>query len=142
MRTLWSEPAPAFDGRFVSFSDVVERPRPVQQPHPPIVVGGHSEAAFRRTVLAGNGWHGFNMDLEETATALDGLRNAASRYGRPAELGELEITITPKESVDVDLARRYAELGVHRLAIQPRDMNGREMDDVIAMIGDRLVGKV
>jgi probable F420-dependent oxidoreductase len=144
MRALWREevPAPSFAGRFVSFSDVVERPRPVQQPHLPIVVGGHTEPAFRRTVKVGNGWHGFNMDLEETASALDGLRAAASRYGRPAELGELEITITPKESVDVDLARRYADLGVHRLAIQQRDMNGPEMDDLIAMVGDRLVGKV
>jgi probable F420-dependent oxidoreductase len=142
MRALWAEPVPSFEGRFVSFSEVLQRPRPVQQPHPPIVVGGHTPAAYRRTVQAGNGWHGFGLDLEQTAEALAGLREAASRYERPAALGELEITITPSAPVDVDLARRYRDLGVHRLALQPREMAGSAIDDLIALVGDTLVGRV
>src|SRR5499427_10328739 len=39
IQSLWKEPTPSFAGRFVSFSDVVERPLPVQLPHPPIVIG-------------------------------------------------------------------------------------------------------
>src|SRR5205823_12049502 len=104
--------------------------------------GGHPPAAYRRTVRSGNGWHGFNLDLQQTAEALAGLREAASRYGRPAELGELEITITPSETVDIDLARRYRDLGVHRLAIQPRDYFGSAMDELIATVGETLVGRV
>ena len=72
MRALWDEPAPSFAGRFVSFADVIERPRPVQRPHPPIVIGGHSPAAYRRAIQAGNGWHGWDLDLEQTAQALVG----------------------------------------------------------------------
>ena len=45
MRALWDQPTPSFAGRFVAFADVIERPRPVQRPHPPIVIGGHSPAA-------------------------------------------------------------------------------------------------
>src|SRR5262252_6060372 len=59
MRALWAEPAPAFAGRFASFEGVVQRPRPVQQPHPPIVIGGHSPAALRRAIVSGNGWYGW-----------------------------------------------------------------------------------
>ena len=66
MRALWDEPVPSFAGRFVSFADVIERPRPVQRPHPPIVVGGHSPAAHRRAVQAANGWYGWELGLEET----------------------------------------------------------------------------
>ncbi len=142
MRALWAEPVPSFAGRFVSFSNVLERPRPVQQPHPPIVIGGHTPAAYRRAILAGNGWHGFNMSLEQTAEALAGLREAADRHGRPAELGELEITITPSETIDVDTARRYRDLGVHRLALQPTDLEGSAMDALIARVGETLVGRV
>jgi probable F420-dependent oxidoreductase len=142
MRALWDEPTPSFSGRFVSFAEVIERPRPVQRPHPPIVIGGHSPAAYRRAIQAGNGWHGWDLDLEQTAQALAGLRETAARYGRPAGLGPLEITITPRGTPDVDTARRYADLGVHRLAIQPPTMEGSAMDELITTVGGTLVGRV
>src|SRR5262249_58186108 len=116
MRALWDEPVPSFEGRFVSFSGLIQRPRPVHQPHPPIVVGGHSPAAYRRAVQTANGWYGWTLGLEETARALGDLREAATRYERPAALGPLEITITPPRMVDLDTPRRYVDLGVPRLA--------------------------
>ena len=142
MRMLWDEPVPSFAGQFVSFADVLQRPRPVQQPHPPIVVGGQSPAAYRRTIVSANGWHGFNLDLEETAQALSELRAAEQRHARPAALGQLEITITPRGTVDADVARRYADLGVHRLAIQPPSMQGSAMDELIDEVGSTLIGRV
>jgi hypothetical protein len=54
--------------------------------------------------------------VAQTAAALTTLR---SLEGRPSELGELEITITPPQLPDADTARRYADLGVHRLVLQP-----------------------
>jgi probable F420-dependent oxidoreductase len=142
MRALWDEPPPSFAGRFVSFSDVIERPRPVQRPHPPIVIGGQSPAAYRRAIQAGNGWHGWDLDLAKTVEALAALRETATRAERPAGLGELEITITPPGIPDVDTARRYADLGVHRLAIQPHTMDGSAMDELITKVGETLVGRV
>lgn len=142
MRALWDEPVPSFTGEFVSFSGVVQRPRPTRRPHPPIVVGGHAPRAYRRAVQAGNGWYGWDLDLEQTAASLDALRAAQARYERPAGLGELEITVTPPGEVDLDTARRYADLGVHRLVYQPPTMDGTAIDDLIATLGDTLVGKV
>jgi probable F420-dependent oxidoreductase len=142
MRALWDEPTPRFEGRFVSFSDVIERPRPLQQPHPPIVIGGHSPAAYRRAIDAGNGWYGWELDLEQTAQALAGLRDAASRHERPADLGELEITITPPGTPDLEMTRKYAELGVHRLAVQPSTSQGEAMDELIGVVGETLIGRV
>ncbi len=59
MRAIWSEEAPAYRGRYVSFQDVQAFPHPVQQPSPPIVVGGRAPGALRRTVEQANGWYGF-----------------------------------------------------------------------------------
>lgn len=142
MRALWDEPVPSFEGSFVSFSDVIQRPRPVQRPHPPIVIGGHSPAAYRRAIQAGDGWYGWDLDPEQAAAALAGLREAAGRVERPAGLGELEITITPPGTPDLDTARRYADLGVHRLLVQPRTMEGVAMDELIVSVGDTLIGKI
>jgi probable F420-dependent oxidoreductase len=142
MRALWGEETPPFAGRFVSFADVIERPRPVQQPHPPIVIGGHSATAHRRAIQSGNGWYGWELDLEQTARTLGELRETAAHLERPAALGELEITITPPGPIDVDAARRYAELGVHRLALQPHTMEGSVIEELITTVGETLVGRV
>ena len=142
MRALWDEPTPTFDGAFVSFSGIIERPRPVQRPHPPIIIGGHSPAAYRRAVTAANGWYGWQIDPEETVAALGRLREATDKYGRPAELGELEISITPPYTFDVDMARRYADAGVYRLVVQPPTSSGAAMDELIDTLGSDYIGKI
>ena len=142
MRCLWGEAEPAFTGRHVSFADVMQRPLPAQRPHPPIVVGGHSPAAYRRAVRVANGWYGWQLDVEETRRTVVELRETARRLERPPELGELEITITPPAAVDVETALRYADAGVHRLALQPETMDGTAIDELIATVGDQLVGRL
>ena len=74
IRALWSETAPGYRGQFVSFDGIDAQPRPLQKPHPPIVVGGLSAPALRRAVRAGNGGYGFALDLDATERALAGLR--------------------------------------------------------------------
>jgi probable F420-dependent oxidoreductase len=139
MRTLWTQPEPSFEGRFVGFDGVYQQPPPHQLPHPPIVVGGHSPAAFRRAVQHGNGWYGVYLDVPEATGTIAGLRGAISRYERRADLGELEITITPPPGdVDLDTARRYADLGVHRLAIQPAMTDGSDVERLIESIGEKI----
>jgi probable F420-dependent oxidoreductase len=138
MRALWDEPVPSFRGEFVSFSGVLQRPRPVQRPHPPIMVGGHSGQAYRRAMRSGNGWYGWDLDPDRTAEALAKLRAAGPR---PPELGELQVMITPPGTPDLDTVRRYADLGVHRLVIQPSTMDGTAIEDLIATIGETLVGR-
>ena len=142
LHALWQEPGPAFEGRFLSFEDVIQRPLPVQRPHPPIVIGGDSLAAFRRAVTSGNGWYGWQLGIDETAQALAALRDAADRHERPAALGALEITITPPGPLDLNTARRYAELGVNRLALQPQRLDDTAMPELITKAGNELIGRI
>lgn len=117
IRTLWSQDKPNFQGQFTQISGVQSNPRPVQAPHPPIIIGGMSPPAYRRAVKQGNGWYGFFEDLETTAASIAGLKQAAEECQRPTELGELEITITPPGPVDLDTVKRYEDLGVTRLVL-------------------------
>jgi probable F420-dependent oxidoreductase len=142
MRALWDEPTPDFDGEFVSFAGVIERPRPVQRPHPPIVVGGHSPAAYRRAVQQGNGWYGWQLTPAQVAETQEHLRAAARRHGRPEGLGELEISITPPDGLDLDAARRYEEAGVHRLVLQPTTSDGDAIDELVEAATATLIGRV
>jgi probable F420-dependent oxidoreductase len=57
IRQAWTRDRLSFEGRFFSVAEADTSPRPVRQPHPPIWVGGRSEAAMRRTVRLGTHWH-------------------------------------------------------------------------------------
>lgn len=114
LRTLWCDEHPEYHGRFVDFAGVDAHPRPQQQPIP-IIVGGHSAPAYRRAVSRGHGWYGYWATPEDLAVSLAGLRAAADAVERPADLGELEITVTPRGRMTPERAAAFAELGVHRL---------------------------
>jgi probable F420-dependent oxidoreductase len=137
MRSVWYDARPAHEGRFARFSGVQARPRPGPLP---IVVGGHTRAAFRRAVEGAHGWYGFALDLERTAECLDGLRAEAARSVRPPELGELEITVTPRRTPDADTAARFRALGVHRLVLVPRsDLDEDGLAAYVARVGETLI---
>jgi probable F420-dependent oxidoreductase len=138
---LWTQPQPRYEGRFVAFSGIQAQPRPVQQPHPPIVIGGHSEPAFRRAVEHANGWYGFMLDLERTAKCIEGLREAQKKYPRPAALGPLEISVTPRAKLDHDTVQRFADLGVKRLIVHRPRPTADEIIADVREISATLVGK-
>lgn len=143
MRAIWSEPKPAYSGQFVSFSGVQAYPHPQQHPHPPIVIGGHTPAAFRRAVEVAHGWYGFHRSLAATAQDIAGVRSAVEHYERPVTLGALEISVTPWGLPTRDEARRYADLGVHRLILMPPDtMDVETLERYVATAGETLIGQV
>jgi probable F420-dependent oxidoreductase len=111
---LWYDDRPAYHGRYVDFAGVDAHPRPVQRPVP-VVVGGHSPAAYRRAVARAQGWYGYWLTPEDTARCLDGLRAAAEQVERPDHLGRLEVSVTPRGRMTPALAGEFAALGVDRL---------------------------
>jgi probable F420-dependent oxidoreductase len=127
IRTLWTQPKPEFHGRFWSFEGIQAMPRPVQKPHPPILVGGHSPGAFQRAVAQGDGWYGFALDLERTRACVEGIEQARAHVTRPATLPPLEIGVTPAVALDQDVVRRYEDLGVTRLVPIARGRNEGEL---------------
>jgi len=120
MRALWTMEHPEHHGSSASFSSVAAYPRPIQRPMPPIVIGGESRAAMRRAITMGNGWYGFGLTLEEAKQHIASLKRTGEQHGRPAELGDLEITVTPVGKFDRRSVEAYAAAGVHRLVVLPR----------------------
>jgi len=142
LRALWTEEHPTFGGPTVRFAGIDAQPRPVQKPHPPIVVGGTSAPAFRRAVTRGNGWYGFLRDLDNAKADLAGLAEAQRAAGRSAGLGALEITVTPLPHIDLDTARGYQDLGVDRLALLPSNRDEERMLRWVDQTAEALVRKL
>jgi probable F420-dependent oxidoreductase len=118
MEHLWYDEHPEFHGDFADFGGIDAYPRPVQRPIP-IVIGGHTPRAYRRAVARGHGWYGFALTPEAAAGSIEGLQAAASQTARPAALGPLELTVTPRGRLTKEKAAAFAELGVHRLVPFP-----------------------
>ena len=99
MREIWTKPRVVFEGRFARISEAGGvRPHPVQRPHIPIWIGGHSEAALHRVVEIADGWHPLGLRPPvtlypaEMAAAVRRLRDMAAAAGRDPKT----ITITFK----------------------------------------------
>lgn len=131
MRAMWGMDHPEYSGEFVSFSGIDAYPRPVQQPGPPVVMGGHSRPAYRRAVTMCEGWYGFALDLDATRANLDGLAAAAVEHQRPADLGTLEISVTPRMRPSPQMVEQYQELGVDRLVLLA---NGSSVEEILAFV--------
>jgi probable F420-dependent oxidoreductase len=144
MQALWTQTKPSHHGRHVAFDGVQAMPRPVQNPIP-IVVGGRTPPAYRRAVMHGHGWYGFALDVEATKACVAGLRDAAQTVTRPAQLGKLEISITPPGFDVPDRATidAYAAAGVDRLILRPRpEMDATALERFAAEAGRALALEV
>lgn len=127
IRALWTMEKPEYRGEFFSFAGIDAQPRPVQKPHPPIVIGGMSRRAAHRAASSGNGWYGFRTDPEATARSLGWIQASIEKGSRSEGLGELEISVTPPRRIDKELIAQYEDVGVHRLVALS---GGQKLDDI------------
>lgn len=115
LRTLWCDDPSAHDGPYYRLPECRMFPKPVQDPHPPVHVGGESDAALRRAARAGQGWHTFNRrpgDLAEPLTRLEAL---LAEQGRARS--DLEITVCPYfHELTPDRVEQYAAAGADAVA--------------------------
>jgi probable F420-dependent oxidoreductase len=84
IKTFCTNDVASFEGRYVAFTEVSTAPRPVRTPHPPIWVGGASDAALRRAIRYGDAWHPNRIRVDWLKkTALPRLRQLAETESRP-----------------------------------------------------------
>ena len=116
MRALWTEDPSSFEGRHYQLRECRMYPKPVQAPHPPIHVGGESDAALRRVARHGQGWYSFNRapeDLDEPLARLDEHLAAA---GRRRE--DIQLTVCPYlQPLGDGAVEAYRARGVDRLVV-------------------------
>ena len=87
-RALWTQEHARFDGRYTKFSDLIFLPRPVQQPHPPIWVGGESGPSMRRAARFGDAWYPIGSNNRHLLDTLPRLAAGIARLRRlTAEAG-------------------------------------------------------
>ncbi len=130
IREIWAGPRTTVAPTTASH-DVAQFPAPVQVPHPPIVVGGHSAAALARAARVGNGWFGWLTPVDQTRELIQHLQDHVEVERRPAVLGPLEITVAAPGVVTRDVVEEYQRIGVNRLVVGPDNAEGDAPDRFI-----------
>ena len=114
MKAIWTQSKPAYDGRHVTFPPMMTWPKPVQKPHPPVIVGGAFPYGARRAIAYGDGWvpHARRPAYGDVLGLLLEFRKMATEAGRDPATLPITIFGVPE---DRDLIARYREAGVARL---------------------------
>lgn len=113
MKEIWTKSKAEYHGEFVNFDPVMAWPKPVQQPHPPVIVGGGFPQGARRALRYGNGWIPIT-GRAPVHEALAKFREMAKEAGRdPAEV-PITAFATPEDAEEI---RRLADLGVTRVVV-------------------------
>src|SRR5471030_1805709 len=115
MKAIWTQSKAEYHGEFVNFDPMMAWPKPVQKPHPPILVGGAFPYSARRAVRYGDGWMPQVTEYAKTPLVelIPRFRQMAAENGR--DPAALEISIGGQRP-DVDLIKHYQDVGVNRVS--------------------------
>lgn len=109
IRRLWQEERVTHEGRFFRLHEVSVVPRPVQQPCPPIWIGGRSKAALRRVGRLGDGWLASQVTPQEVDRGREVIFSTAAAHGRGVDEDHLGVVLGFRLAPDADQAAALAE---------------------------------
>ena len=109
MKAIWTEDEPEYHGKHVDFDPIWSWPKPVQKPHPPVLVGGNGDKVLDRVLAFGDEWiPNVGRDPEHVIPRVRELFERAEEAGR--EVKATASACPPKR----DVLERVAEAGFHR----------------------------
>jgi probable F420-dependent oxidoreductase len=116
MKQLWTKLEAEFHGKYYDFPPVKSYPKPVQKPHPPVILGGHAKNVLERVVAWGDGW----LPNRTTPEKLAESRATLDRLAKGAGRDPAAITISVHgQPADRDLIRRFHDAGATRVIVRP-----------------------
>jgi probable F420-dependent oxidoreductase len=113
---LWNDDVIEQHGAFFDFEPVAFEPKPVQRPHPPLLIGGESDAALRRAARVADGWIGMAHTLDSVKQPIARLHDLRAQHGRATEAFEICLGGPVTERDDV---KRWEDTGVTRMIVSP-----------------------
>ena len=143
MKALWADEISSYRGDLYDLPPCRMYPKPVQRPHPPIHVGGESDAALRRVARHAQGWFSFNRPPADLPEGLDRLDAALAVEGRSRD--DVTVTVCPYfQTVTPADLEAYQAAGVDRLVLLclafDRELLRTQLDDLVRDVLDPVRG--
>ena len=116
MKKIWTEETIRHDGEFYQLPDTHTGPKPVQKPHPPLFIGGHSKMALRRTATLGDGWIAAAVAPDDYGPQVADLHAACREHGRDPSSVRL-VVAPPNGRADLDMVKAYRDIGAEQMVV-------------------------
>ena len=137
MKELWTKEEAEYHGRYFDFPPVKSYPKPVQQPHPPVLIGGMARNVLRRVVAHADGW------LPNRVTAADVEDSRARLDAMAAEVGRDPKSITISvfgQAPERDLVQSLLNAGADRVIVRPEHVDTEaEMGEQLERMADAVL---
>ena len=114
IKLIWANEEASFHGEHVRFDPIWSWPKPIQRPHPPIVLGGETDHTLRRVIKHCDGWLPRARDPEIIVRGIARLNELAEEAGRDPESISVNV-FAPRP--DAELIDRFKGLGVARIVL-------------------------
>jgi len=122
MKEIWTKPAPEFHGQFVRFDKIWADPKPIQKPHPPIIVGGDGATTFDRIVEYGDGWMPLLRPKQNPLERIPELRERLKKAGRDPSSAPVSIFFAPPKRETLDALEAAGVVrAIFGVPSEPRD---------------------
>ena len=140
LKAVWTGEEVDFRGEFVNWQGFTMRPTPAQAGGVPLVIGGITAPAIRRTVTYGDGWYVIGKDLDDYRAHMQALAEECDHQGRNKQ--ELEITAYWNYYGEgLDSLTVYEDLGVHRLLVNMHALRAGDVTTALERFADEVVAK-
>jgi probable F420-dependent oxidoreductase len=135
MKEIWTKEEAEFHGEFVNFDPIWSYPKPVQKPHPPILMGGDGPTTFDRVIEFCDGWIPIGARLTNIAERLATLRKRAEAAGRdPKSISVSIFGVKPQRAFIDELERTGVDRVIFKLPSAGRDVVLPILDKYAALI--------
>jgi probable F420-dependent oxidoreductase len=136
MKEIWTEDEAEFHGEFVNFDPIWSFPKPVQKPHPPILMGGDGPTTFDRVIEFCDGWMPIGFRLANVEEKIAALRRRAEEADRdPSSISITIFAAKPERKALEDLERAGAERAIFYVPSDGRDKVLPVLDRYVQVIG-------
>jgi probable F420-dependent oxidoreductase len=140
MKALWTQETSSYDGEYYKLPPVVQNPKPVQRPHPPIYVGGESDAALSRVARLCQGWYGVGLTPETLPERLKVLDEKLGENNRTRK--DIDVLVAPYGGKpDRDLIRRFEDQGVDEVVLFAMHSKRERVYQMIDDLAERLIAR-
>jgi probable F420-dependent oxidoreductase len=116
MKALWTNDEAEYHGRYFNFPLVRSFPKPAQQPHPPVILGGHAKNVLRRVVAHADGWLPNRITPAEVETSRGQLDAMAKEAGRDPRSITISVYGQPP---DRTIVQSLLTAGADRVVVRP-----------------------
>ena len=136
MKEIWTKEEAEFHGKYIDFPPIICNPKPAQNPHPPVLLGGNAKNVLKRVAKWGDGWLPIRLSPEDIVKAQQELLKLCDTEDRDPSTIQITMHSLPP---DKELISRFEEIGVDRVLVGVASATQEEIFEELEVIAESIL---